>query len=79
MFSKHIFARTVPGCLLLAAQTPVFMQEFSPEMKQDRELSTDSGPRSAVELYFQAHAFGNGDYIKQAFTPDATISFCRER
>jgi hypothetical protein len=75
MFSKHIFACAVPGCLLLAAQAAIFKQEFSLEMKRDRELPADSGPRSAIELYFQAHAFGNGDCIKEAFTPDAKISF----
>ena len=32
-------------------------------------------PRDAIELYFQAHASGNGDYIRQAFTPDARIQF----
>lgn len=37
--------------------------------------SKDDGPRSAIELYFKAHALGNGDYIRQAFTPDAKISF----
>jgi len=32
-------------------------------------------PRDAVELYFQAHAFGDGDYIRRAFAPDAKIQF----
>ena len=32
-------------------------------------------PRDAIELYFQAHAFGNGDYIRQALAPDAKIEF----
>lgn len=32
-------------------------------------------PRDAVELYFKAHALGNRDYIRQAFTPNAKISF----
>jgi len=36
---------------------------------------TDDGPRTAIELYFQAHALGNGDYIRQAFAPEAMISF----
>jgi metallo-beta-lactamase class B len=36
---------------------------------------SDSGPRSAIELYFQAHALGNGNYIRQVFTPDAKIGF----
>ena len=34
----------------------------------------DEGPRAAIEQYFQAHALGSGDYIRQAFTPDARIS-----
>src|SRR5215469_10416074 len=32
-------------------------------------------PRDAIELYFQAHASGNGDFIGQAFTPEARIEF----
>jgi metallo-beta-lactamase class B len=32
-------------------------------------------PRDAIELYFQAHASGNGDFIRQAFAPDAQIEF----
>jgi metallo-beta-lactamase class B len=35
----------------------------------------DSGPRAAIELYFQAHALGDGSYIRQAFTPGAKIAF----
>lgn len=31
-------------------------------------------PRSAIELYFQAHALGRSDYIKQAFAPEAKVS-----
>jgi metallo-beta-lactamase class B len=36
---------------------------------------TDDDPRAPIETYFQAHAFGNGELIKQAFTPDANIRF----
>ena len=32
-------------------------------------------PRDAIELYFQAHALGDGDYIRRAFAPDAKIEF----
>ena len=32
-------------------------------------------PRDAIEFYFQAHAFGNGDYIQRAFASDAKIQF----
>jgi len=32
-------------------------------------------PRDAIDLYFQAHAFGNGDYIQRAFASDAKIQF----
>src|SRR5262245_28498272 len=35
----------------------------------------DPGPRSAIELYFQAHASGDGAYIRQAFAPEAKIAF----
>lgn len=36
---------------------------------------TQDTPRDAIELYFRAHASGNGDFIRQAFTPDAAIEF----
>lgn len=39
------------------------------------EPPPDSGPRAAIELYFQAHALGDGDFIRRAFTPDARIEF----
>lgn len=32
-------------------------------------------PRDVIELYFQAHAFGDGDYIRRAFAQDAKIQF----
>jgi metallo-beta-lactamase class B len=32
-------------------------------------------PRDAIELYFRAHASGDGDFIRQAFAPDARIEF----
>lgn len=35
----------------------------------------DDDPRTAIEGYFQAHAFGNGELIRQVFTPDAKIMF----
>ena len=38
----------------------------------------DSGPRSAIELYFKAHALGDAEYIRQAFTPDAKIAYVDE-
>ncbi len=38
-------------------------------------LAADNGPRAAIEAYFQAHATGKGDFIRQVFTPDATINF----
>src|SRR5437899_2673903 len=36
---------------------------------------TGDDPRTAIELYFQAHALGKGELIEQAFTPDAKIKF----
>ena len=37
--------------------------------------AAQDSPRDAIELYFQAHASGNGDFIRQAFTPEAKITF----
>jgi hypothetical protein len=43
------------------------------------KAAAQDSPRDAIELYFQAHASGNGDFIRQAFTPDARVTFvvCR--
>jgi metallo-beta-lactamase class B len=54
-----MFLPTLTLALLLQAGTP----------------PADPGPRTAIELYFKAHAFGDGNYIRQAFTPEARISF----
>ena len=40
--------------------------------------SAQETPRDAVELYFRAHALGNGDYIREAFGSDAKIAFVEE-
>jgi metallo-beta-lactamase class B len=40
-----------------------------------RTAAAQENPRDAIELYFQAHATGNGDFIRQAFTPDAQIEY----
>lgn len=37
--------------------------------------AVQDSPRNAIERYFQAHALGNGDYIRQAFAPEAKIEF----
>jgi metallo-beta-lactamase class B len=54
-----MFLAALTVALLLQATTP----------------PADPGPRAAIELYFTAHALGDGSYIRQAFTPDARISF----
>jgi metallo-beta-lactamase class B len=35
-------------------------------------------PRDAIELYFRAHASGEGDFIRQAFIADAKIEFVED-
>src|SRR6266852_3214795 len=45
----------------------MFMFTSAPQLHDD--------PRAPIELYFQAHAFGNGELIRQAFTSDAKIMF----
>ena len=37
--------------------------------------TADGDPRTAIELYFDAHALGNGEFITQSFTPEAKIQF----
>ncbi len=39
------------------------------------DAGAQDSPRDAIELYFQAHATGNGDFIRQAFAADARIEF----
>src|SRR5262249_62125247 len=55
--------------------TMFFLVPLTAMLLADIRSEVDEGPRAAIELYFQAHALGNGDYIRQAFTPEATISF----
>jgi metallo-beta-lactamase class B len=38
-------------------------------------VAAQGSPRDAIELYFKAHALGDGDYIRQVFAPDAKIEF----
>jgi metallo-beta-lactamase class B len=40
-----------------------------------RPTETDPGPRTAVEGYFLAHAQGDPNYIRQVFSPDASVAF----
>src|SRR3981081_1113087 len=42
-------------------------------------VAAQDSPRDAIELYFQAHASGNGGFIRQAFTPDARIEVVENR
>ena len=37
--------------------------------------AAQDSPRDAIELYFRAHAFGDGDYTRRAFADDAKIEF----
>jgi metallo-beta-lactamase class B len=47
---------------------PILLLEVPMAVAQDT-------PRDAIELYFQAHALGSGDFIRKAFAPDARIAF----
>ncbi len=62
--------RTTKGVFLLAMM-------LSPCASAQTKVK-GADPRSPIELYFQAHAFGDGDYIRQAFAPDARIMFMEE-
>ena len=52
--------------------TPILMIAM---LLQGGDKSSDEGPRTAIEQYFQAHALGNKDFIRKAFMPDAKIAF----
>lgn len=46
-------------------------------------LQTEQDPeeelvREAIEYYFQAHATGNGEYLREAFHPVADLYFVRD-
>jgi len=44
-------------------------------LQEPDQPQAGTDPRSTIELYFQAHATGDGNFIRQAFTPDAKIQF----
>jgi len=46
-----------------------------PSLAQTPPNPWDDDPRTAIELYFQAHALGKAEFIERAFTPDAKIKF----
>jgi metallo-beta-lactamase class B len=39
------------------------------------QASDEDDPRTPIERYFAAHALGNDQYIRRAFTPEARIEF----
>lgn len=42
------------------------------------DLSDEEGIKRAIGYYFQAHATGNGDYLREAFHPVAMLFFVRD-
>src|SRR6266404_429826 len=50
-----------------------------PSLAQTPPNPWDDDPRTAIELYFQAHALGKAEFIERAFTPDCQnkIRRCR--
>src|SRR5262249_11770561 len=65
--------RVHPGAFLIGEHNVFFPRLMLLALFAGSAASPDAGPRAAIELYFKAHALGNGDYIRQAFTPDARI------
>ncbi len=47
----------------------------SPQVEQDPEKEQ---VREAIDYYFQAHATGNGEYLREAFHPVAHLYFVRD-
>lgn len=44
----------------------------------DAQGVEEAGVRRAVELYFQGHATGNGDFFRKAFHPEAKVFSVRD-
>jgi metallo-beta-lactamase class B len=65
---KMFIPTMVISTVIISTMTMAMLQPTSTQQ-------ADDGPRTAIELYFQAHALGKGELIKQAFTPDAKIMF----
>ena len=66
------FASIVIPLLLLSLTPPTHAQAQSLPAKP---LPAEEGARSTIERYFQAHALGDGNVIRQIFTPDAKVRF----
>jgi hypothetical protein len=61
--------------LFLASLTLfIFFSSFKAE-QQDTEKEQ---VREAIQYYFQAHATGNGEYLREAFHPVANLYFVRD-
>ena len=56
-------------CVFLFGLLRPSVAQTSPKPRADED------PRTALELYFQAHALGKAEFIEQTFTPDAKIKF----
>jgi metallo-beta-lactamase class B len=54
---------------------PLFPAAVFAQQDSGAPAHANSGPRMAIERYFQAHAFGNGDFIREVFSPDAKVTF----
>ncbi len=53
----------------------IFIVSCSPQMQQDVEKQQVG---EAIDYYFQAHATGNGEYLREAFHPVAHLYFVRD-
>lgn len=65
--SRHAFL-ALAAFALCALPTPASASE-NPE---------EAGVRKAIDLYFQGHATGNGDFFRQAFHPDSKLFAVRD-
>ncbi len=60
---------------LLLISLTLLIVSCSPSTEQDHEKEQI---REAIHYYFQAHATGNGEYLREAFHPVAHLYFVRD-
>ena len=61
---------------LFLASIPLFIVFSS--LKTEHQDTEKEQVREAIQYYFQAHATGNGEYLREAFHPVANLYFVRD-
>ena len=58
--------------VLALLSTSLFAGGFTPKTEDEKGIA------AAIDLYFQGHATGDGNFMRRAFVPEANLFFVRE-